>query len=136
MTYRGDQGFMGKDKGSSGHEFTAEQNKVITDLSQAMLIVAIGFFVGAVGSLLNYNVNLIGAIIGALVNGMVGKTLLDSRQSMQAVVNTQGDDIGHLMTAMDKLASLFKVYGILMLVLAFFAGLGILAIIAAVAALS
>ncbi len=123
---------MGKDKGSSGHEFTAEQNKVITDLSQAMLIVAIGFFVGAVGSLLNYNVNLIGAIIGALVNGMVGKTLLDSRQSMQAVVNTQGDDIGHLMTAMDKLASLFKVYGILMLVLAFFAGLGILAIIAAV----
>ena len=100
-----------------------------------MLVVAIGFFVGAVGSLLNYNVNLIGAIVGAIVNGMVGKTLLDARQSMQAVVNTQGDDIGHLMVDMDKIASLFKDHGILMLVWAFFAGLGILAIIAAVATL-
>lgn len=126
---------MGKDKGASGHEFTAEQNKVITDLSQAMLIVAIGFFAAAVGSVLSFKANLLGAIVGAVVNGMVGKTLLDSRQSMQAVVNTQGDDIGHLMTAMDKLSSLFKIYGILMLILAFFAGLGILLIITAVSTL-
>lgn len=103
---------MGKDKGSSGHEFTAEQNKVIKDLSQAMMIVAIAWFVYGGISLI---VPFVGWVTGAILIA-IGVYLWGAMKSMKSIVETEGNDIEHLMQAIDKLRSYFKTFAILTII--------------------
>ena len=58
----------------------------------------------------------IGALIAAAVYFTVGMSFRGSASSMQEVVKTEGNDIPHLMAALDSLASAFQVMGILILI--------------------
>jgi hypothetical protein len=64
----------------------------------------------------------------ALVYTVVGKLYIDSGNSLRAVVTTEGNDVQHLMQALDKLANAFRIE-VIMSVIAFVLGLvvGILA---------
>jgi len=59
----------------------------------------------------------IGGLIAATIYVMIGFFFQSAAGSMKSVVVTIGDDITHLMSALDRLAAAFKIMGILVIVL-------------------
>jgi hypothetical protein len=130
---------MGKDKGSSGHEFTASENKILKEVSLAMLIVALGWFLYGVqvayaawvgmmmASVLkiSFVVILPFLAISALLFAL-GAYLIKAMNAMRTVTETEGDDITHFMRAIDGLRSYFKIGGIIVLTIVGFTVLGFL----------
>jgi hypothetical protein len=100
----------------SGHEFTAQQNKVIKDLSLAMKIVSPFFILAGVFFLI---IPIIGWITGGIFI-FLGVRVWGAATSMGSIVETEGDDIEHLMEAIQKVGSYFKVLGVFTLISLFF----------------
>ncbi len=105
---------------SQTYEFSPAQNEILkkaatwTGLYAWIMIVAGGFM--ALGGLLSGEASAaIGSLVAAAIYFMIGLNFRGAASSMQAVVQTAGNDIDHLMTALDKLGSAFKVMGILFL---------------------
>jgi hypothetical protein len=101
------------------YEFSEEQNKVIKRLRANMLFVGIfvlllGIFLGILDIYYWFcpERNIIFKIFVALlsfVTIMMGLFTLTSARSFRQVFTTEGNDVDHLMTAMDKLATWFGI---------------------------
>lgn len=101
------------------YEFDAGQNETIrkaatwSGVLAWIMMVSAGLM--ALGGVLSRDESAIGAVIVAAIYFVIGLYLRGAAVSMQAVVQTAGNDIEHLMIALDKLGSAFKVIGILFL---------------------
>jgi len=102
------------------YEFDSRQNgilqKAATWTSLFAWIMMISAAIMAVGGLLSGEAGSIVALIGAAIYFTIGLTFRDAASAMTAVVETAGNDMEHLMTALDKLGSAFKVMAIVFLI--------------------
>ncbi|MSR20780.1 MAG: hypothetical protein EXR91_07350 [Gemmatimonadetes bacterium] len=103
-----------------GHyEFTPEQNEVLRGVAtwagRLAWILMGGAAVMAIGAILTFEASAIGALIAAAIYFGVGLSLRGVGSSMRALVETAGNDLAHLMTALESLGSALKVMGILFL---------------------
>ncbi len=99
------------------YEFTADQEKVVSDLAGKMgfvgglylilAIIIVGRIVFAAVSLHKFDVF---ATVFAVVFGLIGYWTMSAANGFSAVVNTVGWDVVHLM---DALRSLRKLYALL-----------------------
>lgn len=108
------------DEPGGHYEFSLEQNGI---LGKAALWTSLFAWIMlgsavlmALGGLLTGEAVSIGALIAAAIYFTIGLTFRGAAQSMSAVVQTTGNDIEHLMTALDKLGSAFKVMTIVFVV--------------------
>ncbi len=85
---------------NKGYEFNDQENAVIASAATWAKVIAAITFLSAMGNLCG----------GKWVNGgvgiMVGALFMAVAQAFQQIVATQGDDIGHLMLALDKLGTI------------------------------
>ena len=119
---------------NDGYEFTEAQNNVFMGLASAMK------FVGIVSTILG-GLSLTPVLfspITLLVNGpqaalliVIGIWTTRASNSVQAIVDTQGNDVQHLMTAMDGLSKLYRLQRALMIL-----GLVLMLIVVAVLVVS
>lgn len=115
-------------------EFNDEHNRIISGAALWARILGIAMIVIGAISLLNCN------IIEFILNLVVGIFLIGGGSSLAHVVKTQGSDITHMMQAISKLGTAFKIRVIativaLVLILVIF-GLAMLLILGAAAASS
>ncbi|MBS2012015.1 MAG: hypothetical protein JST00_03955 [Deltaproteobacteria bacterium] len=85
------------------YEFSDEENRGIASAAFWARLLAIFLIITGVASLVNCNIVAFGIDLG------IGLTFLGAASSLTAVVNTQGNDIQHMMTALGKLGSAFKI---------------------------
>ena len=115
--------------GSGTYEFSEIENAVVSKTARwtkfwgwlwilgGVLMVALGVSALPAGA--------VNMVFGA-VYLVIGWYFKGAGESLQAVVETSGDDIGHLMTALEKLGSVFKttmVFTLVGIVLAVVAGI-------------
>jgi hypothetical protein len=86
-----------------GYEFDHQQNMVIQQAAFWARLLGIFLIITGVVALLNCNV------ISFALDLAVGLAFLGGASAFTAVVNTQGNDVMHLMTALTKLGSAFKI---------------------------
>jgi len=102
------------------HEFTPTQNEVLQKAATwtgfFAWIMMVSAALMALGGILSGEASSIGALIAAAIYFTIGLTFRGAAASMSEVVRTTGNDIDHLMTAIDKLGSAFKVMGIVFLI--------------------
>ena len=108
--------------GREAYEFSSEQNEVIAGLASNMKIVGIISLIG--GGLLV----VAGCVVpakgagSALIQGafgmVVGGFTVHAAGAFRHIVDSRGDDIGHLMTALGTLRSLYRLQVIVLLCLA------------------
>ncbi len=118
--------------GPSGYdyEFNEVENAVIAKAAFWAKLLGIFMIVSGVASLINCNV------VAFAIDLAVGIPFLGAATSLNMVVNTQGNDIQHMMMALGKLRSAFKTRVIvvivaLVLVLVAAVGIGALLFLAA-----
>lgn len=115
--------------GPGGHEFGPYENDVIGKAGKwigywSWIAVLSGVATIITGFLTPEDI--VGALIMGAVYIFVGVYFRGAAGSMKAVVETAGNDVQHLMTAMDKLSSAFRVMVLLVfigVVLALVAGI-------------
>jgi len=93
---------MGAPPGA-GYEFSATENETIGKVALWTKVLAGALAVQALFSL--YNGNHLGVVIEAIVI----VSLFQGAQAFDAVVNSQGNDVMHLMEALDKVATVFAI---------------------------
>lgn len=98
--------------GPSGHdyEFNEAENAVISKAAFWSRLLGIFMIVTGAASLFNCNV------VSFAINLAVGIAFLGAATSLKMVVNTQGNDIQHMMMALGKLRSAFKIRVIVVIV--------------------
>ena len=107
------------DSQTAQHEFSSEQNEILqkaatwTSLFAWMMMASSGLM--AIGGFLSGEATSIGALIAAAIYFTIGFTFRGAAKSMGKVVHTTGNDIDHLMDAVDRLGSAFRVMGIVFL---------------------
>ena len=89
--------------GGGGYEFDQFQNQVIAQAAFWARLLGIFLIITGAVALLNCNV------ISFALDLAVGLAFLGGATAFNAVVNTQGNDIMHLMTALDKIGRAFKI---------------------------
>jgi hypothetical protein len=99
--YPGQQPYGGGYGG--GYEFNQQENAVIAQAAFWARLLGIFLIVTGAVAMLNCN------IIQFALDLAVGIAFLGGATSLNAVVNTQGNDVMHLMTALTKLGSAFKI---------------------------
>jgi uncharacterized membrane protein YczE len=104
-----------------GHyEFSPAQNEILkraarwTGLFAWIMMVGSGLM--AVGAVFSGEAASVASLIAAAIYFIVGLSFRGAASSFQAVVQTTGNDMDHLMVALDKVASAFKVMSIVFLV--------------------
>ena len=101
--------------GRAQYEFTGEQNTTVAAVARWAKALAIMMFIQAGFALLSGN------WLGAVIDLCLGLPLWGGGASLTNVVNTQGNDVGHLMQALDKLSTVFAIrvgFGIFFIVIA------------------
>ncbi len=93
-----------------GYEFSDDENAIITKAAYWARLLGIFMIVTGVGSLYGCNV------ISFAIDLAVGITFLGAANSLKSVVDTQGNDIQHMMTALSKLKTAFKIRVIVVVV--------------------
>lgn len=96
--------------GGYDYEFNDVENAAISKAAFWVRLLAIFTIVTGAAALLNCNV------VAFAIDLAVGITLLGAATSLNMVVNTQGNDIQHMMVALGKLRSAFKIRVIVVLV--------------------
>jgi len=93
-----------------GYEFKSAEDEVIGGLARWVGIFAwfslIAGMVMAAGGLLTAPAGLLN-VVGGSVYIFIGMWLRGAGKSLQSVVTTEGDDIAHLMSALENLRSAF-----------------------------
>lgn len=92
------------------YEFNQQENAVIAQAAFWARLLGIFLIVTGAAGLLNCNV------IQFAVNLAIAISFLGGATALNAVVNTQGNDIFNMMTALKKLGSAFKIRVIITLV--------------------
>ena len=115
--------------GAGAHEFGPYENEVIGKAgrwigywSWIAIVSGIAMMVGGIFA----EGDLLGGLIMGTVYLFIGIYFRGSASAMKEVVETAGNDVQHLMTALDKLGSAFKVMVLLVfigVILALIAGL-------------
>ena len=102
------------------YEFTTPQNEVLAKAARWITLFAwtmiLSGLIMALGGVLSADEGSIGALIAAAVYFLIGMNFRSSAAAMNEVVKTEGNDIDHLVTAVDELADAFQIMGILILV--------------------
>ena len=106
------------------YEFSESENQVFSSLSKAMKFVGIfqivmGALQGLLAILAIAGTNLGGAASAAIQAGLLvtfGLLTVRAAEPVMMIVTTQGDDIGHLMSAMRQLDKLYNLQKIVMIV--------------------
>ena len=102
------------------YEFDSEQNVVLsktaTWVSLFAWILIASSVLSAIGGVVSADEASIGMLIASGIYFIAGLRLRGSASSMKQVVETEGNDIEHLIDALDKLGSAFKTMGIVFLV--------------------
>ena len=101
--------------GAPQYEFTAEQNTTLAGVARWAKALAIILFVQGGAAFFSGN------WFGALIDLALGILLWGGATSLAAVVDTQGNDVRHLMQALDKLSTVFAIrvgFGIFFIVIA------------------
>ena len=121
--YAGPPGYGGSPYGGGmpggDYEFNHVENAVIAQAAFWARMLGIFLIITGVAALLNCNV------IGFGLDLWIGISFLGGATALTAVVNTQGNDIFHMMTALTKLGTAFKIRVIVTLV-----AVGLLAVLA------
>ncbi len=101
----------------NGYEFTAEQNAVIRDLGRKMQGVGIFMIVLGVLSLAGFAVGLLGPRAPNLVwipiaafFLLIGLWTVRAAREFRQVAETEGQDIPHLMTALEELRKFYTLH--------------------------
>ena len=95
---------MNTEFSSSNYEFTTEQNNAITKLARMMLIVAILFILSGVLSLVSsFGSMSIAGIVQGFALLVIGYSLFTASNSFKKIVETTGNDIANLMSAINQL---------------------------------
>lgn len=97
----------------SNYEFSPEQNTLISNLAKKLRFVGIAFVVlGVLQALLAMvNTTMFGkltGILGGLLLGSLGVFMMRASGSFRYIVETEGHDIEHLMSALDSLLSMYN----------------------------
>jgi len=102
------------------HEFSSSQNEILetaaTWIGFSAWIVMIGSGLMAVGAILSGEAASVASLIAAAIYFVVGLSFRGAATSLKQVALTTGNDMDHLMAALDKLGSAFKVMSIVFLV--------------------
>jgi len=108
------------DAPSGRYEFSAAENEVLASVVRWSALLAwflmIGAGVVAVGAALSGEAASIGSLIVAAIYFLIGLNFRGAARSMASVVETSGNDIEHLMAALGRLASAFRITAITLLV--------------------
>jgi hypothetical protein len=116
--------------GPSQYEFNSSENASFSSLASSMKIVAIIMMIFGAISVLNILAGDIGsALVGSLYI-VIGVWTKGAAQSIQNIVNTEGNDIDHLMNAVKDLNKLYSLQKWLMIVAIVLAVLGVIAMAA------
>jgi hypothetical protein len=96
----------------SNYEFTPEQNTLISNLAKKLNFVGIAFVVlGVLQALLAIvNKTMFGklsGILGGMLLGMIGVFMMRASGSFKFIVETEGQDIDHLMSALASMLSMY-----------------------------
>jgi hypothetical protein len=108
-------------EGRSGrYEFSPAENEVLSTVTRWTGLLAwilMGCtLVLAVGALITGEAGAIGSLIVAAMYFIVGLNLRGAAGSLAAVIDTSGNDVDHLMDALAKLGSTFRLMAITLLV--------------------
>jgi len=116
------------------YEFTREQNEVIASLASNMKIVGVVSVIAGGLLILAGLVLLARGGVSALIQGVlaliIGGFTVQAAGAFRLIVNSQGDDIGHLMTALGALRSLYRLQVFLLCIALCIAALGLLILLA------
>jgi hypothetical protein len=125
---------MAKEHAAPGYEFSEEQNKVIQSLSQKMKVLGIFYMVVAgLAGLVGFATLVHGFRTALMMFGetaffaFMGLWTHRGAGSFQMIVDTQENDISHLMKAIDELR---KIYNLQVWLLAVMLALVVLTIVA------
>jgi hypothetical protein len=99
--YGGQQPYGGGYGG--GYEFNQQENAVVAQAAFWARLLGIFLIITGAVAMLNCN------IIQFALDLAVGIAFLGGASSLNAVVNTQGNDVQHMMTALTKLGGAFKI---------------------------
>jgi hypothetical protein len=107
--------------GREGYEFSPEQNEVIASLASNMKMVGVVSLIGG-GLLVVCCVLFAKGGASVLIQGalalVLGGFTVQAAGAFRQIVDSRKDDIGHLMTALGTLRSLYRLQVILLLCLA------------------
>lgn len=92
------------------YEFNDNENAIIAGAAFWARLLGIFMIVTGAASLLNCN------IVTFAIDLAVGITLIGGASSLKMVVDTQGNDIAHMMMALSKLKTVFKIRVIVVIV--------------------
>lgn len=117
----------------AGYEFDATENETIARAARwigfwSWIAILGGAFV-AVVSFLDDQAgvgDVVGGLVVAAVYLAIGIYYRGATRAMRSVVETRGDDIAHLLTAVERLGSAHKVMGVLVIVMFAFVALAVL----------
>lgn len=87
----------------SEYEFSQVEEQTVGRAATWAKAVAILFFIQAAFSLISFNV------IAIAVDVAIGLAIWKGAKALSAVVDTQGNDIGHMMEAMSQLSTAFTI---------------------------
>lgn len=100
------------------HEFGPAENAVIGNAAKWIgywsWIAIISGVISALGAFVSEDP--IGSVIMGAIYVIIGAYFRGAAASMDEVVSTAGNDVAHLMTALDKLSSAFKVMVLLVFI--------------------
>ncbi len=109
-----------------GYEFRDSENEVIRKAAGGAKFLGILFFIQAGLQLFNFN------IIAIAINVALGVSFFQGGKSLQAVTETQGNDIPHLMEGLEKLSSALLIRLVLVGIALGLVALGVLVLFALV----
>ncbi len=108
------------------YEFSSSQNELVKQLSEKMRFVSYFLLAGGVLTVLAGLLTLLQGGIGNIINGVfyivIGIWTQKAASAFKQIVDTQGNDVENLMTALGELRKLYTLqYWLLILVLIFLA---------------
>jgi len=110
------------------YEFSEMENQIIEKTaSRAKTWGIISIVIGALQALVGLGSfaapQLAGTLIQGIVSIIIGVTFLGAGNSLKAVVDTQGNDIPHMMTALQKIGSAFFIQIVMTIIAVVLVGL-------------
>jgi hypothetical protein len=116
------------------YEFTSEENQIVKSLARNMKFVGVlytllGLLVGVLCGLTILGQTMLGVsyLLQTILLVLFGVWVNNASNSFRKIVETTGEDIPHLMTAIDSLRKLYRLQFVLLtsIVLLFLATLGL-----------
>jgi len=105
---------------SSSHEyeFSERENEIIGDTGKWAQYLAVVFFLTAAAQLFD-GLN----IIGLAINAVIGYAFWKSSEALKLVVDTEGEDVSHLMRGLNEMATAFQIRTVITIIAMVIVGL-------------